>query len=356
MEAGNTQSSQAKVSYNIIIEMIETDRIIRIPYVLNAVQNLLKDAQDGMYQYDEDGKESYTASVHYKMKKLSDYFSDSTLTCQGSADDFHNLAVAYAKQDLFMEACKILQRGIALRGSAVDLLADYLLYGRKDANSRSQCQKYYEVLQGLPLSTWNWRAYSFSIDHLLEGRNYVSDVNGADSIKDNAVKIAKEFIKRFSKKNADREHLDRAYSDLSEVYRTFGDSENEYKTLKRCVENYKRMPLSSMRLAEIEFSKGNYFAVSDNLTNCTETLEIQPSFSQGYIYLLMAHSNASFLFSKDNKQTAEEKKSLVKKIYRDLDTAEGLVNNSTYEASIQTLRKILEKQWLDEEYSEQTRW
>ena len=59
MEAGNSQSSLAKISYKVIIEMIETDKTIRVSYVLNAIQNLLKNAKEGMYQYDEDGNESY---------------------------------------------------------------------------------------------------------------------------------------------------------------------------------------------------------------------------------------------------------------------------------------------------------
>lgn len=343
MENVNTSLDHISISYSTIIEMIEVEKIIRVTHVLNVIQKLLHDNQstDSWDASDDTESVSYADSVHYKMKKLANYFADSSYECEGLSDHFHNLAVAYAKQDMFTEACQIVERGIEMRETSIDLLADYIMYGRNIPGKRKQRQKYFEALWTLPRCKWNWRAYSFSVDHLLEECNYALSLDQENDIKEKAIIIAKEFVNRYNRKNIDREHLDRAFADLAGVYRVFGDSENEYRTLKHCVEKYKRVPLSSIRLAEIEFNSGNYEKVTQYLANCEEALEIQPSFSQGYIYLLLAYSNASLLFRANDPMTSEERDNLIKKIDLDLGTAEKLIESQTFHRSIRILRTIV---------------
>lgn len=346
----NDSISPVVAGYSTLIESIEQEKTIRIKSVSTIIQRVLEDARNSISsQWDEEGNESYEASAQHKLCVIAKYFSNDTLSYQGKSEDFHNLAVDYAKQGLFLEACTIIERGITLRPSSVDLLSDFLLYGKNVPAKRAQCQLYYDTLTSIPRSRWNWRAYSFSIEHLLEERNYTTSIDQEKQIKEAAIEIAEEFIEKYSKKHAEHDCVDRAYADLASIYAAYGEPENEYRTLKKCADTYQRVPITSMKLSEIEYSAGNYSEATQYLSNCAVVLKLQPSVNQGYVFLLRAHSRASDFFANEiktekNNDCDADKKSILSAIYKDLDTADLLIGDSTYKESITTLRKILEKQ------------
>ncbi len=358
----NDASTPVAVGYTTLIETIEKEKTIRIKSISIVVESLIEDARNNsLSQYDDEGNATYAASVQSKLRIIAKLFSNDTISCEGMSDAFHNLAVDYARQEMYSEACIILERGIALRPSSVDLLSDYLLYGRNVPECRTKCEAFYNTLTSIPRSKWNWRAYSFSIDHLLEERNYAISADQEREIKARAIKIAKDFITKYSKQHSEHDNVDRAYADLAGIYRAFGDSENEYKVLKKCADSYRRVPITSMRLAEIEYSSGNYSEATRYLSNCAVALRPQPSVNQGYVFLLRAHSNASMYFAdslkKDNiNDYIEERDNILSAINKDLDTAELLIDNATYKNSITTLRKILEKQCGETERSIEEDW
>ena len=346
----NNTNSNAQIDYTTLLHMIQKEKTVVVAHVEGVVHDLVRKAQeDAFSQLDENGEASYEASIQHKMTTLANFFQDDSLTFQGSSHVFHNLAVDYSRQEMNKGACLILERGIKLRSASVDLLADFLLYGREIPERREDCKRYFETLSNLPRSMWNWRAFSFSISHLLEERFYISSNEEEKNLKRKSLKLAKEFVSRFSKERADQEYIDRAYSDMASIYQAFADPENEYKTLEICTEKYSRVPITALRLAEIMFSSGDYQAATERLNKCVQALNPQPSVNQGYIYLLRAYCKAStYLESQMNNNTEENEKTnpeyLLSEIYKDLDTAESLIENPTYEKAINTLRSILEKQ------------
>lgn len=64
----------------------------------------------------------------------------------GDIDDFHNVAVTFAKIDLYDMACLYLEKGLELFPYSVDLLADYIIYGLSCGNIE-KCSKYYDVFK-----------------------------------------------------------------------------------------------------------------------------------------------------------------------------------------------------------------
>lgn len=346
----NNTKYNIKIDYATLVSMIDKEKTVVVANVEGVVHDLIKKAQEDEYNYsDETGETTYEVSIQYKMNRLANYFCDDTLSFQGTSNAFHNLAVDFSRQEMTKEACFILERGIRLRPASVDLLADFLLYGREVAERREDCKHYFKILSRLSRSKWNWRAFSFSISHLLEERFYTASDKEEQKLKERVLGLSNEFISRFSKVNADQEYIDRAYSDKASIYHAFGDPENEYITLKTCTEKYSRVPMTALRLAEIMFSSGDYSAAIEHLNKCVYSLNPQPSVNQGYIFLLRAYCNASVLLRNQLKENSGDEDfanqtEIISDINRDLDTAEPLIENPTYEKAIETLRSIMEKQ------------
>ncbi len=346
----NNTINLVRIDYTTLVNMIEKEKRVIMSYLERVVQDLIRTVQqDEFSSFDENETGNYEESVQYKLSYLAKYFNDSSLRFHGRSDLFHNLAVDYARQEMNNEACVILKRGITLRPDSTDLLADFLLYGREIPEYRNDCKQYYNMLSELPRSKWSWRAFSFSISYLLEERYYSSGVEDEKKLKSEALKLSKEFVARFNKTNADQEYVDRAYSDMASVYKAFGDLGNEYKTLKFCTEKYPNAPIAALRLADIEFSIGDYVAAIDKLNISASALSLQPSVNEGYIYLLRAFCRASSVLkaqlnNKSENETLIDRESIISAIHRDLDTAEPMIENPTYEKAIKKLRTILEKQ------------
>lgn len=364
MAISNEMVSTMTIDYTEIIEIIKAEKTIRLKTIANVIQSLFDEAQSNNFSmYDEEGNVSYRLTYQSKLRTLADFFSDESFLYEGTSDDFHNLAVDYARNNMYSEACIVLERGIALRPSSIDLLADYLLYGKQISAKRAQCRKNYESLMAIPRSMWNWRAYSFLIDYLLEERYYSSSQEAETAIRTECLTIAQEYIRRYSgndleKDNTVSDKVDRAFSDLAGIYGAFGEYDKEKSTLKNCADTYKKVPVSSLRLADIEFSSGNYADAAYYLSKCVAAMDPQPTIRQGYVYLLRAYSNASILFTEqtnrsDNLISTEQRKDLVSTIKKDLNTAEALLGNSNneYRTSIETLRRILEMQCDEEDAS-----
>ena len=139
---------------------------------------------------------------------------------------------------------------------------------------------------------------------------------------------------------------------MAGIYGAFGDQKREYQTLKSCCDTYNNVQISSMRLAEIEYSSGNYAEAAYYLSNCATSMQLQPSVNKGYVFLLRAYSNASKYFKDSLKKDSftrpdNQNNQILLSIHRDLDTAEALVDSLTLEKSITTLRSIIEKQYDD---------
>lgn len=336
------------IEYLACIEMIDREQQVKVDHIEKVVADLIENAQnDETFQLNNEGVSSYDSSIFSKLKKLANYFSDDKMQFEGTNDSFHNLSVDYAKQGLFFEACQILERGLSLRPSNVDLLADFLLYGKNIPAKRNKCNEYWAKLDSISRSSWTWRAYSFSIEHVLEERYYATTVEEEHELKKQALGIVNEYIEKYSKENSDQKELDKAISDKIRIYEAFGIPGDLYGILKRYTEKYKNIPLTLMRFAEKVFSSGQYSAAADYLSRCiVATLDIEPPVDMGYVRIFRAYSNTARLLS-ESTLTPEEKNDLVKLAYEDLDTAEELVQNDIYKKAISTLRIILEKQNYD---------
>lgn len=350
------------IEYSAALEMFQSEKVVRLEIVNQVANALLRDATaSGVSQDDEYENPSYVFSVRKKLYELASLFLDESLCYEGNSDSFHNLAVDYASQNMFSEACNILERGIALIPSSVDLLADYLLYGSHIPEKRSRCKYYFERLKTISRVHWNWRAYSFSIRYLLNELNYIASADEDEQIKNEAVFIGKEYVKKYGGKASSHEYIDRAFSDLADVYISYGAYSKAYGALKDCIEKYKKTPITSFYLAEKEFDDGNYISASDYLTKCISSMEIRPSVNKGYAFLLRAYSDVSLLLAHNSSLessliTLEQKRKLLSRVRNDLDTARELMVDRRYDSAIESLWTIIEKQFSMNEETHDEEW
>lgn len=232
----------------------------------------------------------------------------------GSSVEYHNLAVDFSKADRNRLACIVLEKGLAEYPGSIDLLGDYLKYGVEDARWE-QCEGCYQVLKTLDRNDWNWRAYSFSIDYLLEKRKQTTDPLERKSLRSEALRLAKAFTEKVGS--------DLAYFDLANVYNEFNNKTAEKATLEMAVSRNKFSPRCSLRLADMEISEGNYQAALERLHVCQVALKPQSDINLSYVYLLKVLCKSSLLLSKilENGEPSSTYKEEAYSIYRDYNSA-----------------------------------
>lgn len=150
------------------------------------------------------------------------------LPSSGSADHYHNYAVIFARESEFTLACDILLCGIKRYQVNVDLLADFLEYAIKSSNDEhyKQCEAIFSCLQLRRPQFWNWRAYDFSIDYLLDKLD--RGIGDPGEIHTKCLELAKEFQKRISDNEL-------GFIAEANVHATFGEKTKQFLTLKKAL-------------------------------------------------------------------------------------------------------------------------
>lgn len=125
----------------------------------------LKDAssviKDLVSSSDPDFEESdYSQSPWKKIRELARLIKDESLIIHADSNDFHNLAVDYARLNMYDCAVWVLERGFILNPYAPDLLADMILYGT-ESGQRAVCKKAYSNLIHLDRDSWGVESILF---------------------------------------------------------------------------------------------------------------------------------------------------------------------------------------------------
>lgn len=201
----------------------------------------------------------------------------------GDDNDFHNVAVVLARNESFDYACDVLDIGLNINPNSVDLLADYLNYGRKCCRNE-KCMDLYEKLLNIK-TEWNWRAYQFLIEFLLALPN---EKNKNEVIS----KLINEFIDHFP--SCEEAYLTKAQwlknTTESERKMNWNGESFESVLLEATGGKYivKRTPKCDLQLADYYYSLGGKAEETYNLLKkcINDFREIQPAVNRAYVYLL----------------------------------------------------------------------
>ncbi|MCM1237073.1 MAG: hypothetical protein NC489_43920 [Ruminococcus flavefaciens] len=326
-----------RITFETLIYEAKKEGAIKVSDVEAVIERLI--GKDDNEEESDDFKNiDYENHSRGKLKRVAELFADEKMQIFGTADEIHNCAVIYARENMEDDACTILKCGIREWNAAVDLLADYIRYGIS-CKKKNECEEYYTRLKEIPKEQWNWRAFSFSIDYLMSQIDTTNNEEERNRIKENTIKLADEFIVSVGN--------DQAYFDKAAVIRKFNAEklELEKSVLRQGIEQLKVAPKCALRLADILFEEGDYREAAELLYKvCINAFTLQPAVNCSHSFLLYALSKTSELFAENSEGSFEQCEDKVKGIYRDFNTAieSGLME--TYKGTAQTAIKIIETQ------------
>ena len=177
---------------------------------------------------------------------IDSLLSDDAKSINGSADDFHNFSVTIIRVSSDYEtAMEIIQAGLRIHFTNTDLLADAIRYGY-NCGMYEDCKKCYQKLQQIPRKLWTWRAFSFSIDYLLDNLGTITDLSekGVESRIEGILALSKEYQDYFP------DNEDSIYSEF-EIYRTTNQMDKGLEILKAANEKSKPCPKCWFRYADM---------------------------------------------------------------------------------------------------------
>lgn len=112
----------------------------------------------------------------------------------GEETDFHNFAVTLAQlNNDNRKAYQIVSNGLTIHPTNTDLLADALMYGY-NSGERDACVMHFNTLKGIEKKFWTWRAYSFSLNYMLD----TISTKGSDIKESDIAELIEEFKTAFS--------------------------------------------------------------------------------------------------------------------------------------------------------------
>lgn len=311
-------------SWERLKTQIETGGMLEIGLASSALLEALS-AEDGYYHQDD------------YIEELERLFLQPKIQWAGSSIEYHNLAVDLSKMGRNHLACVVLEKGLDEYPSSVDLLGDYLNYGVNDVQWE-QCEKCYQVLKSLGRNEWNWRAYSFSIDYLLEKRKKTISVSERKALRGEILRLTKAFV--------EKEGSDLAYFDLANVYNSFNNKKEEKAALEAAIAKNTFSPRCSLRLADIEISKGDYLSALERLKTCEIAFRPQLDVNLAYVYLLKVLSKSSLLLSKilKNRESSSTYQEDAYSIYRDYNSAIAIGLDGIMQKTASAVIAVIENQ------------
>jgi len=143
----------------------------------------------------------------------------------GTPDDYHYYAVTFAKADDYTYACEVLLLGLKKYSAHVDLLSDFLLYATKSSKDEHYelCEEKYELLK-TRRQLWNWRAYDFSIEYLINKLD--RGIGNLELLKKECLELALEFQTNIPENELG--YINEAY-----IYSTFREHKKEKEALEK---------------------------------------------------------------------------------------------------------------------------
>jgi len=201
-----------------------------------------KDEHDG--SDDDSGSSQLSKDNAYKLVKQ--VLSNPT---DGTPGDYHDYAVVFADVDDFTYACEVLLLGLKKYSTHIDLLSDFLLYATKSSRNEHYelCEEKYEQLKARRI-IWNWRAYDFSFEYLLDKMNYGRcDI---EKLKAECLDLTREFQTYIPDNEL-------GYIDEAIIFSTFREYDKEKSTLEKAY-NKKNIPVVrvGITLARIYLKEG----------------------------------------------------------------------------------------------------
>ena len=224
----------------------------------------------------------------------------------GDADDFHNFSVSVSKliQDNGV-AFEIVQAGLKIHPQNTDLLADALLYGY-NSGERERCKEYYKKLKAIDQCNWTWRAFSFTIDYMLDSRTS----SGSENFTFGEIL---NVVEAYQKAKPDDEN---AWLSEFKVYDRTNQREKGLEALKAADEKFDFCPKCWLRYADVLVDRGKFEEAEPLLKKLRRNPKSTESINGAYMHLLDGQCKMAELMNSDAYEDGEVEPKEVMKVYR----------------------------------------
>ncbi|MBQ8618998.1 MAG: hypothetical protein IJ418_16000 [Clostridia bacterium] len=302
--------------YELFINLLE----ITGEYFLHAAHETV---QYLCQQMDTHSSEDYDINKDCLTRELWDIAKrlESAEKIAGTAAEFHNLAVEYARMDWESVSCMIIEKAMKLPHCEqdIDLMADYLKYCIAPGKMEKGLKIYNKLLE-IDISRWNWRAFSFTIDFMLAS----CDQNGFQ--KKDILALADKFIRRIS-------GSEEPYISKAAVYAAYNDRESEQRILLEALQQTGfRHTKIHLRLADLYFAQGDYETALLHATSAYNNASApQPMISSSYVYSLAGLCRISIFFNAAPDEQQAMLEETYKQIRKELDCASKVDRTPAYQ-------------------------
>lgn len=202
------------------------------------------------------------------IKEIVDRVISQTLS--GDPTDYHNLSAELARGSMYLEAVKVLEKGLSLFPTDTDLLSDSISYATKGGLNK-EAKATLEKLLLIDRRLWTWRCYSFVCDH------YISEGN---------LELALEMCDACINAFPTNQH---GYHDKSKVVKMLTPGmegiEKCIAVLQAAVDSNINCPICSNTLGETYLELGKYEDALEFFNHAVRDLAIsQPGINESYVF------------------------------------------------------------------------
>lgn len=267
-------------------------------------------AEDILNRYRRENPDDINA-----IEKMLNDLLDALLSCQdpltGGADDFHNFTVSISKiSGDNRSALQIAEQGLKLHSDNTDLLADAILYGR-NCGERDDCATWYKKLLTIDQSAWTWRAFSFSIDYLLD--EYASKKTTSDEIQ--------KLVSAYQKYKPDEED---AWLSEYDFYNSTNNRSKGLEALNTADAKFRFCPKCWLRLADIKMDDGLYDEAEPFIKKLKRNPKSGESVNMSYVFLLDGLCRMTKLMNTDEYEDGEYDEKEIYRVYKSFNISTSM--------------------------------
>lgn len=222
----------------------------------------------------------------------------------GDADDYHNFSVAVLKKyDEYGIALDIIQMGLEVHTMNTDLLSDAVRYAYNCSKPDISAQ-HYQALKEINKNKWTWRAFSFSIDYLLE--LYLA---GTTDDLGEVLELVKAYQYYFPKEED-------AWKCEQDIYTQTNQYDKGIEVLENAIAKFKLCPKCWLRYADFMVDEGNYEKAIPVISKlCTNPISAD-HVNMAYVFYLDGLCRMTVWQQSQEYQKEEYDKTTVESIYR----------------------------------------
>lgn len=224
----------------------------------------------------------------------------------GDSGDFHNFAVSISKLiNDNLKTLYIIEKGLNIHPFDTDLLADAIKYGYS-CGQKQKCEEWYNILKSIDQLRWSWRAFSFSIEYLLE--EWTSANQNNYSI-DDILSLAKDY-QRMKPNDED------AWFSEYEIFAQTNQIEKGIAILESAIDNFRFCPRCWLRYADIMIDNGEYAKAEPIIEKMRKNPKTREKINSSYMHFLDAQCKIAKLYDSDEYDQGDIDKEAVLTIYK----------------------------------------